>query len=378
MTLNMLRDEKGNEQALLGWSMLDHDDSVSDIYDFEDYSNSSRRLPDDVYSHVIHAPQSTDVHVFEKRKVDLQTVLTKRLPEATGEPRGEPATPRKLPGDVHDSVSRASFETSVGIKAWRSCFVNDRTQTSSICGRSARKRRKTCNFQGNQCVIDESSSDDSVEDGRHNRGRATPACTAIDEITEDEINTSANTEATRLQPSWVRNTTRSSISRNAIESTSGLHDTQFSSVESPTPRQNALKNGFEERLLASRQKESADLTLWKFYRTNANFPKTFYRDALETFTARLLSVEYICGTAYFACEVDMLSHDKSKVCLALPLELAEREKLDRGAVVRINPPWREYTLPTSLEKIISSVQCIEVLERHQLGPQCGDVATINL
>lgn len=368
----MFRDGKGSEQALLGWSMLDHDDSVTvnDIYDFDEYSSSSRRLPEDVHSAVVHAPQSGDVHHFGKRKRDLQTctLSVSRLSEASAEPTGEPATPQKLPSDmrnlVPNTLASTSWDTGVEINTWRS-FVNDRTQTSSMCGRSARRRRKTCNFQGNQCVIDESSSDDSVEDSSHNQDRATRARMAIDEITEDEINSSADVKPTRLQPLWFRNMgTGSPISGSAVQSVSNVCDAQFTSIESPTPRQIALKNGFEERLLVSRQKESADLTLWKFYKENANFPKTFSRDAPETVTARILTLENVYGIAYCACEVDSLTHDISNVCLTLPLELAEREKLDRGVVVRIYPPWREYTLLTYPEKIISGVQCFEVLERH--------------
>ncbi|KAL1439312.1 hypothetical protein MTO96_010334 [Rhipicephalus appendiculatus] len=44
--------------------MLDHDDSVNDIYDFDDYSNSSRCLPDNVYPHAVHEPQSVDALIF--------------------------------------------------------------------------------------------------------------------------------------------------------------------------------------------------------------------------------------------------------------------------------------------------------------------------
>lgn len=369
MVLDMFRDEKGNERALLGWSMLDHDDNFSDIYDFDDNSNSSRHLPDNVFSHAIHEPQSADAHVFGERKAALQTVSTPRLSEATAEPSGEPAASLKLPSDMPDLISNtlasASWDAGVEINAWRSCFLNDSVQTSSLCGRSARRRRKTCNFQGSQYVIDESSSDDSVEESRHNQDKVTRARLAIDEITEDKINCSADTEPTRLQPSWLRNACAGSpISRNVINFGSDLRDAQFSSTESPTSRQNALKNGFEERLLASRRKESADLTLWKFYKENANFPRTFSRDASETFTARMLTLESVYGIVYCVCEVDSLTHDKSKVCLTLPVELAEREKLDRGAVLRIHPPWREYKLLTYPEKIISSVQCFEVVERH--------------
>ncbi|XP_075532973.1 uncharacterized protein LOC142566092 [Dermacentor variabilis] len=363
---NMFRDGKDSEQALLGWSMLDHDDSANDIYDFDEYSSSSRRLPEDVHSDVVHASPSADVHFFVERKRDLQTrtVSALRLSEARAEPTGDPATQQKLPSDMRhlipNTLASASWDTGLETNTWRLCFVNDRTQGSSIYGRSARRRRKTCNFQGNQCVIDESSSDDSVEGSSHNQDRATRARMAIDEITEDEINSSVDAEPTRLQPLCAG----SPISQNAVQSASNVCDAQFSSIESPAPRQFALKNGFEERLLVSRQKESADLTLWKFYKENANFPKTFSRDAPETVTARILTLENVYGIAYCACEVDSLAHDISNVCLTLPLEIAEREKLDHGAVVRIYPPWREHTVLTYPEKIISGVQCFEVLERH--------------
>lgn len=365
----MFRDGKGNERALLGWSMLDHDDSVSDINDCDDYSNSSACLPDNVYSHVVPEPQSVDALIFGGRNAISQPESTPRLSEAAAEPPGESAASLKLPSDIPTLIlntsESASWATGVEINSRSPSFVQDSMQTSSTSRKPARRRRKTCSFQGNQYVIDESSSDDSAEESRYSQDRVTRARIAIDEITEDEMNSSTDAEPTRLQPSSLRSAdTESPISESIIHSGSGLDDAQFSNTESPTSRQNALKNGFEERLLVSRQKESADLTLWKFYKENANFPKTFYPDAPETFTAKILTLENVYGTAFCVCEVDSLTHDKSEVCIALPLELVNREKFDTGALLRIHPPWREYELSTYPKKIISGVQCFEVLERH--------------
>lgn len=368
----MFRDGKHDEQGLLGWSMLDHDDTGVDIYDFDEYSSPSLHLFEDVDSDAVNAsPANSSLCRGRKRKQVQRTLAIpaqlaqRQLPVPAREPEALEAEEQKrgmlslVPNSVPTSPQAGvSWNTDFDTGAWKSLFVPDKTQDTGTCGRLPRKRRKARHLQGSQCAIDESSSDDCSGDIYYNI--STSARVTIDEVTEDELNNSADT-AQRLL--WICNVRSQQPSlENASQSVIQAHDIHVGGGESPEQRQSVIKNGFEERLLIARQRESSELTLQQFYKENANFPKMIYREAPETLAARVLTIESLYGVAYCACEVSSACSVTSKMCLTLPLELAEREKLDCGVLLRIFPPWREHTLCGS-EKVLSAVQYFEVLYR---------------
>ncbi|XP_077501811.1 uncharacterized protein LOC144112868 [Amblyomma americanum] len=366
----MFRDVK-HDQGLPGWSMLDHDDTVVDICDFDEHSSSSQHLFEDVDSDAVNASTADSSLSGERKREQEQPTFAvpaqlarQRFPVPVCEsttPEEQKSGTLDLAPNLTPTSPQASASCSTGFDTDSriSCFVPDKTQATGTCVRLPRKRRKIYHLQGNQCAIDESSNDDSAGDIYH-KSMSVGARTTIDEVTEDELNSSADTAPRSLGMCNVGS--QLPALENPSQPVFKPHDIHVGGGESPEQMQSAIKNGFEERLLIARQRESSELTLWQFYKENAHFPKMLCPEAAEALTARVLTIESIYGIAYCACEVDTACNVTSKICLTLPLELAESEKLDCGAVLRIFPPWREHTL-FSGEKVLSAVQYLEVLER---------------
>lgn len=357
----MFRNEKQiAEKALLGWSMLDHDDAARlDINDFDECSPLPR-LSANVHRGYSSPSLSGSSPIAEQRS---KKATAAGLPGGRREPARQVAAPGDPLGDLPKVAVPVSLRapvqnstlctTSCVTNDWSTRFVGSVTQIGAR-GQSARKKRR--HTLGHQCFIDESSSDDSSADTSRIKDTASGTCTEIEEVTEDELNNSVDQ---LREPRLARVGTVSSTIQDSDCST----DTSVGDAENTLQKQDVVKNGFEELLLIARQKEMSELALWECYKKNVDFPKTFS----EALTARVVTLEDVCGLVYCVCELVGLPNATSNVCVTLPVECAEREHIESGVVMRIYPPWREYMIPSCREKLISGVQFFEVVERPSSG-----------
>lgn len=359
----MFRNEKSAEKALLGWSMLDHDDVATlDINDFDECSPLSP-LSTNFHRGYVSQSLSGSSPISEQKSHKLQKAAAARPQGGRGEPARQVAAPDDplsdlptvaVPVSLRAPEQNSAFRTTNCVtNDWKTRFVRGVTQIGAR-GQSARKKRR--NALGHQCFIDESSSssdDDSTADRSRVRARTAGTCAEIEEVTEDELSDSLD------HPRGPRLGSGMSTVLSTLQGYDCSADTPVGDAENALQKQDVVKNGFEELLLIAWQKEMSELALWDCYKKNGDFPKT----ESEALTARVVTLEDVCGLCYCACEVVSPPNAASNVCVTLPLECAEREHLESGVVMRIYPPWREYVVPSCREKVISSVQFFKVLKR---------------
>lgn len=365
----MLRSEKSAEKALLGWSMLDHDDAATlDINDFDECSPLPPLAPN---FHRGYIPQylSGSSAISEQKSKSLEYATAAQSQRGRLEPARQVAAPDDPLSDLPKVAAPASLRapernstlctTNCVTNDWKARFVCGVRQIGAR-GQSARKKRR--NALSHQCCIDESSSsDDSTADTSLNKARTAGTCMEIEEVTEDELYNSVD------HPREPRMNRMGAVSSTLPDSDCS-RDTSVGGAENTLQKQDVVKNGFEELLLIARQKEMSELALWECYRKNADFPKTF--SEAEALTVRVVTLEDVCGLSYCACEVASPPNAATNVCVTLPLECAQREHLDSGAVMRIYPPWREYVVPSCREKVICGVQFFKVLKRPLSDTDC--------
>ncbi|KAH6932694.1 hypothetical protein HPB50_008739 [Hyalomma asiaticum] len=367
------------DQALLGWSMLDHDDTFADNYVFDEFSSPS--LERSVQSPDAVCPSDPANLRFVENSTSKQGSAASPLSSLARLKRSTEAaaTIQERPrADVRDSTQVAHAAASVKqphtaggensgrpkTNAWISNFVQDSSRqiaASSTVARVSRRRRRVLDAHLDQCVIEESSSEDSAEAGSCRD--TTDAAMIVDEASESESSGSIHTPL--LQSPQFHTTTSLPALRDYIGQ-SDLDDLEAGTNEaaenfgSKNKKRGVVKKGLEALLVFARQKEGSSKSLAA--------RRKFFQDAeslaRDTLLLRVLTVENVYGVAYCACVVCGEEKNAGELCLQVPWELVAREELCSGDVVRIYPPWSEYELHASPGKIISGARYVEVVERY--------------
>ncbi|KAL3244889.1 hypothetical protein MRX96_018478 [Rhipicephalus microplus] len=354
-----------DEEALLGWSMLEYDDTLADNYAFDEYSSPSlERASGDANSAAIVHPSDPE-NLRSSEKCSSKQVLAASALSSLAMLKGSIDESSAMPVEetshnVHDNVRvpkrasasvdlphTASSQSRTGpeTNAWMSTFVQDDYRERHF-RQVSRRRRRVLNAHRDQCVIEESSSQDSAGGARlsqHDR---------------------RSDDTTPVLPSVPD---AHGFGQNSVFK-DGEAVVQEAVNESGTKikKRGVVKKGLESLLLFARQKEESSnaLVARRHSRGNSKLLPG------PTLSVRILTMENVYGVAYFACEVygsEQSDAKRPQLCLQVPWELVAREELGTGDVIRVYPPWKECELGASPGKVIYGAKNLEVVERYSRG-----------
>ncbi|KAM7287158.1 uncharacterized protein ISCGN_030852 [Ixodes scapularis] len=332
----MYHNRRRASSGLLEWSMFDHDGSP-DICEFDDVPNCSQRSKDEL--------SLTSSWPIDDSCTNKTMVLINETPSASQE--------------IQTDDPGSNTSGNPGADSWGSVFGGG-SLTASANHAVTRRKRKIRGVD-NTCEIDDVSNDESASPPVRNVFDRRRSFT-IDETTDDEL-TSTPSLSPRKQPLTTASAQCQPMPR--------ADSPRQQPGPNPDPpyypmRESVLKNGLQESLIKAVQKMDSELALWNCYKANANFPKRLVSGGPPPLTARIVFTEELYGSTYFTChlvDVESGADTPETLSLVFSSEVSENEKFGRDTVLRVYPPWKEYTVQSEPSRILTAIQFYEVLDK---------------